>query len=394
MPGPGWYFVGPEEAAEVADVLASRELTRYRFGDAGAVSKAMALEREMAALLGVRHVLATNSGTSALLAALTALGIGPGDEVIVPGYTFIASIASVVFTGAVAVLAEVDESLTVDPADVAAKLTDRTKAIMPVHMLGAPADMDALLALARDAGCAVVEDAAQACGGSYRGTRLGALGDAGAFSLSVGKTMTAGDGGLLSTDDPDLYRHAFAFHDHGFAPDRAGVADDGPRLGLNLRVHELAAAVALAQARRLDVVLGRCRAIKDAVRAETAGIHGTSPRVVHDDGECATSHVLVYDDAARARRVAHGLGGDVLGASTKHNYARMAQLHKEFASGAVRYGTPGALPRTDDLLGRCVALSTGVVDGYLGTLGPITVLDEPDQAAQRARELRPVLESA
>jgi dTDP-4-amino-4,6-dideoxygalactose transaminase len=395
MPGPGWYFVGAEEEAEVADVLGSRELTRYRFGDPDATSKAMLLEREIAGLLGVRHVLAVNSGTSALLAGLTALGVGPGDEVIVPGYTFIASIASVVFTGATPVLAEVDTSLTLDPADVARRVTPRTKAIMPVHMLGAPADMDALLTIARDAGCAVVEDAAQACGGSYRGRRLGAIGDVGAFSLSVGKTMTAGDGGLLSTSSPDLYRHAFAFHDHGFAPERAGVTDEGPRLGLNLRMHELAAAVALAQARRLDAVLDRCRALKRVVAEAIGEVPGATRRVVHDpDGECATTYVLVYDDPARAARVAERLGGNVLGASTKHNYARMAQLHGELTSDRVRNGSPGALPATDDVLGRSVALSIGVVDGYLGTLGPINVLTKPEEGARLAAEVRAVLESA
>jgi dTDP-4-amino-4,6-dideoxygalactose transaminase len=125
---------------------------------------------------------------------------------------------------------------------VAAKLTSRTRAIMPVHMIGAPADLGRLMPLAAAAGCAVIEDCAQALGASYRGRRLGTLGAFGAYSLNTSKTITAGDGGLLVTDSEEVYRRAFAFHDHRFAPHRAGLIDEGPRIGLNLRMHELAAA--------------------------------------------------------------------------------------------------------------------------------------------------------
>ncbi|GAA1938476.1 hypothetical protein GCM10009738_09410 [Kitasatospora viridis] len=381
------------------EALRGRQLGRYRFGAEDTVSRTMQFEREMAGLLGSRHVLALNSCTSGLLAGLTALGVGPGDEVIVPGYTFIASIAAVLFTGARPVLAEIDESLTLDPDDVAAKITERTKAIMPVHMIGAPADLDRLLAIARTAGCAVIEDCAQACGASYRGRRVGTIGDIGAFSLNSGKMITAGDGGLLTTDSEALYRQAFAFHDHGFAPDRAGLVDEGPRMGLNLRLHELASAVGLVQARRLDGLLERCRTLKAAVRAELQDLPGVRERVIHDEGECGTVHVLLFDDPATATAVAAALGGRPLAASSKHNYALMGQLHAEFGRldgegrTAVGNGAPGDLPRTDDLLARSVALSVGVVDEYLGTLGEVTVLDSPEQAAAKTAEVRKVIES-
>ncbi|MEI7033331.1 DegT/DnrJ/EryC1/StrS family aminotransferase [Streptomyces pratensis] len=387
------------EEAEVLEALREGQLSRYRFGGETSSSKTMLFESEMARILGSEHVLALNSCTSGLLAGLTALGVGPGDEVIVPGYTFIASIASVLFTGARPVLAEIDESLTLDPDDVAAKITPATRAIMPVHMIGAPADMDRLTAIAEQAGCELIEDCAQACGGSYRGRRLGTIGAVGAFSLNTGKTITAGDGGLLVTDSTALYRQAFAFHDHGFAPDRAGLVDEGPRVGLNLRLHELAAAVGLAQSRKLDGILERCRVLKAAVRDELRGLPGVRERVVHDPGECATAHVLVFDDRALASAVAEALGGSTLAGSVKHNYAHMGQLHAEFARTdsagrpAVANAAPGSLPRTDDVLARSVALSVGVVDGYLGTLGEVTVLDTPEAAAAKTAAVRRTIES-
>lgn len=387
------------EEAEVLDALREGQLSRYRFGSEDSSSKTMLFEREMSRILDVEHVLALNSCTSGLLAGLTALGVGPGDEVIVPGYTFIASIAAVLFTGARPVLAEIDESLTLDPDDVAAKITPRTKAIMPVHMIGAPADMGRLTEIAERAGCALVEDCAQACGGSYRGRRLGTIGTFGAFSLNTGKTMTAGDGGLLATGSTALYRQAFAFHDHGFAPDRAGLVDEGPRMGLNLRLHELASAVGLAQSRKLDGILERCRGLKAAVGKELLGLAGVRERVIHDEGECATAYVMVFDDPAPAAAVAEALGGGTLARSVKHNYAHMGQLHAEFgrtdAEGrtAVGNGAPGSLPRTDDVLSRSVALSVGVVDGYLGTLGEVCVRDTPETAAAKTAVVRSTIES-
>lgn len=387
------------EQAEVLDVLREGHLSRYRFGAEASPSKTMLFEWEMASLLGAEHALALNSCTSGLLAGLTALGVGPGDEVIVPGYTFIASIAAVLFTGARPVLAEIDESLTLDPGDVAAKITPATKAIMPVHMIGAPADLDRLAEIAEQAGCVLVEDCAQACGGSYRGRRLGTIGAVGVFSLNTGKTMTAGDGGLLVTGSTALHRQAFAFHDHGFAPDRAGLVDEGPRMGLNLRMHELAAAIGLAQSRKLDGILERCRSLKAVVSEELRGLPGVRERVVHDEGECATAHVLVFDDPGLAAAVAGALGGATLAGSVKHNYAHMGQLHAEFARTdaegrpAVANAAPGSLPRTDDVLSRSVALSVGVVDGYLGTLGEVRVLDTPESAAVKTAAVRQTIES-
>jgi dTDP-4-amino-4,6-dideoxygalactose transaminase len=401
MPGPGWYFIDGEEERLVAEVIGSRELSRYRFdqGPDDAPSMVWHFEREVERYLGVPHCLGTNSCTTALLTALSALGIGPGDEVIVPGYTFIASIAAIVYARAVPVLAEVDDSLTLDPDDVRRKITPRTRAILCVHMLGAPCDMDALEAIAREHGLLLVEDVAQACGGEYRGRRLGSFGDAGAFSLNVFKTITAGDGGWLAVRDRDVYERAFAFHDHGFKPHRMGVADAESVLGLNFKMHELTGAVALAQVRKLPRILDAVRTQKRSL-AEAIGEVGRSrPRRLNDAaGECGSLLVLTFDGAATAREVAEALGVCTLLDSGRHYYGAMPQLlHRRvpYADGCPfdcaahpteRTYHRGMLPRTDDLLSRSVALSVGVVDSYLGAGFGVNVRSSPHEVRQVAEE--------
>jgi dTDP-4-amino-4,6-dideoxygalactose transaminase len=173
------------------------------------------------------------------------------------------------------------------------------------------------------------------------------------------------------------------------------VLDAGAGIGLNLRLHELASALGLAQVRKLDTILARCRATKAVLRDGLAELPGARERVVHDVvGDCATTHTLIFDDPAVARRVAADLGGDTLARSPKHNYARMAQLHPVLAGSAVSNGSPGALPRTDDILSRAVGLSVGVVDGYLGTLGGVTILDPPEVIVEKAGHIREVVERA
>jgi dTDP-4-amino-4,6-dideoxygalactose transaminase len=379
MPGPGLSLFGEEEEAEVLDVLKSRELSRYRFDEASASpSKVYLFEREFSALTGSAYCLGTNSCTSALFAGLLALGIGPGDEVIVPAYTFIASIAAIAYCGAVPVLAEIDESLLLDPADVAAKITRKTRAILAVHMLGAPCDLDALASLACAHGLLLIEDCAQAGGGSFLGRHLGTVGQFGAFSLNVFKTFTAGDGGVLLTGDRSLYESAFAIHDHGAAPLRLGVTEGPAIFGLNLRMHELTGAVALAQVRKLPRILGSLRRNKRQLADEIGELPGVRQRPVHDpDGECATVLAYTFESAEVAERVAAGLGTITLDRSGKHNYANMSQLwpgrHGAGQDPALPRAMPtlayqrGSLPRTDSLLARTVALSVGVVDSYLGT---------------------------
>ena len=276
MPGPGACWIGEEEKREVMEVLDSGWL--FRYGDPenpNFKQKVYAFEKRFAAYCGVDHALATSSGTGSLLVSLIALGLKPGDEVIVPAYTFVASYTAVIFAGLVPVLAEIDESLTLDPEDIERRITPKTKAILPVHMLGNPCDMDAIMDIADRRGLMVLEDACQAAGGSCRGRKLGSIGRMGAFSLNVFKTITAGDGGVVITNDRELYERAFAVHDQGHHPHRTGV-EVGQRsiLGLNFRVNELVGALALAQLGKIDRIVNTLRE-----EGEIQGAHRRSGRV-------------------------------------------------------------------------------------------------------------------
>jgi len=290
----------------------------------------------------------------------------------------------------VPVLAEIDESLNLDPADVERRITARTKAIMPVHMLGSPCDMDPILDIARRRGLRVIEDACQAAGGSYRGRRLGTLGQIGAFSLNIFKTITAGDGGAIVTDDSELYERAFAIHDQGHRPHRTGV-EVGERslLGLNFRMNELTGAVALAQLRKVDRLLATLRHKKARLKERIADIPGVRFRRLPDPGgECATLCTVLFDDPERAARVAGRLGTATVDRSGWHVYANMEHVNRWLAEHGRPHGQ-GAYPRTDDILGRAINLSVGVVDAGLGSAFGINVLstdDEIDEAARTFRE--------
>ena len=257
MPGPGSYLIGEEERRHVAEVMETGYLSRYGSeSDPRFKHKVVTLERLFAERSSVKHALAVNGGTGALMASLVALGVGPGVEVLVPGYTFVASISAVLAVGGVPVLAEIDESLTMDPRDLEAKITPRTKVIMPVHMLGNPSDMDAIMEIARKHKLLVLEDCCQALGATYKGKAIGTYGDIGAFSLNINKTITSGDGGIVITNNTALYERAFGYHDQGHKPLRMGL-EIGKRsiLGINLRMNELSGAFALGQLEKLDRIL-------------------------------------------------------------------------------------------------------------------------------------------
>ena len=390
MPGPGAYWIGEEEKKEVLEVLDSGRLFRYgNLDDPKFPHKSYTFEQEFSRYCGVRHALATSSGTSALLIAIQALGLKPGDEVIVPAYTFVASYSAIIFAGCVPVLAEIDESLTLDPEDVRRRITPRTRAIMPVHMLGNPCQMDALLAIAREHDLAIVEDACQAGGGSYHGRKLGSLGQAGAFSLNIFKTITAGDGGVFITDDDDLYERAFAYHDQGHKPLRAGV-EVGHRsiLGLDFRISELQAAVALAQLRKLDSLLATLRAKKKRLKDLIADTPGIRFRPLGDpDGDCATLCTVIFSSAEKAVRVCQVLGTGTVSRSGWHVYANMEHINHYLQSVGQPCGK-GAYPHTDDILSRAVNLSVGVVDAGLGAGFGISILSTDDEIRQTAEKFR------
>lgn len=390
MPGPGADLIGKEEIQQVLEVLESGYLFRYgNAGDPRFKHKVYTFEQEFGKYLGVKHALCLSSGTGALWAALMASGIEPGDEVIVPAYTFVATYTSTIFAGAVPVLAEIDESLTIDPAAIEKRITPKTKAIIPVHMLGNPCNMDAIMGIAKKHGLTVIEDACQAGGASYRGRRVGSIGQMGAFSLNIFKTITAGDGGVVVSDDLELYERAFGYHDQGHCPHRSGV-EVGKRsiLGLNLRVNEIVGALALAQLGKLERILATLRSNKAKFRELIGEIAGVHFRTINDpEGECATLLTVLFDDAARAGRVCQALNTTTVDHSGWHVYANMEHVGKWLAQAGQPHGR-GAYPRTDDILSRAVNLGVGVVDAGLGSAFGINIHANEEDIRAAAEKFR------
>ncbi|NPV86109.1 MAG: DegT/DnrJ/EryC1/StrS family aminotransferase [Anaerolineae bacterium] len=390
MPGPGTFFFGDEERQEVMEVMQSGYLCRYGSDDdPNFKQKVYTLEREFARFTGAQYCVAVNSGTSALMAALVALGIRPGDEVLVPGYTFIASMSAVLAVGGVPVLTEIDESLTMDAVDAENKISPRTRFILPVHMLGNPCDMTRIMALAKKYNLHVVEDCCQALGGGYQGRKLGTIGALGAFSLNIYKVINAGDGGMLITNDQTLYQRAFAFHDQGHLPLRKGV-EIGNRtlIGLNMRMNELTGAYALGQLRKLERILNTLRAkkalFKQAIQA--GGLEGITFRRIHDPEECATLLTVQFETEELAAQAARALNSKVVFNSGWHVYHNMEQLLEYRTADGRQPYHKNMLPRTDSILKRSINLSVGVIDPGLGADFGITPLSTEAEIHQKAEE--------
>ena len=368
MAGPGSYWFGKEEIDAVMEVIKSGYLFRYGSEtDPKFLHKVSILEKEFARYCKADFALATTSGTSALLASTVALGLKPGDEIIVPAYTFVASYTSVIFPGIVPVLAEIDESLTLDPNDIEHRITPKTKAIMPVHMLGNPCNMDKIMAIAKKHKLLVLEDACQALGASYKGKKIGTIGNIGAFSLNIFKTINTGDGGLIITNDKSLHEIAFGVHDQGHKPSRLGV-EVGNRnvLGLNFRMNELTASVALAQLGKLDKIVATLREKRAKLKKLISTEKGFKFRTLNDpDGDCATLCVVIFDSSEKAAKVSKALGSKTVDHSGWHVYANMEHVLAHLKKVGQPH-TKGSYPKTDDILSRAMIISVGVVDGGLG----------------------------
>jgi dTDP-4-amino-4,6-dideoxygalactose transaminase len=296
---PGGLEIGEEERKEVLEVLDRKYLFRY-YGPQEYPSKVRELEVTFADMVGSQHALAVNSCTSALITALIAVGVGPGDEVIVPGYTFFASCAAIVGAKAIPVVAEVDETLTLDPDDLERKITPYTKAVIPVHMRGVPCDMGRIMKIARKHDLKVVEDVAQACGGTYKGKYLGTFGDCGCFSFQYHKIITSGEGGIITTDDPLLYDRCMGYHDAAacWRPERFGEERYEGELfcGVNFRMSELTGAVMLAQLRKLDGLLALLKKNQHMILDGLKGVQGITPRPVNDPAGDIGICIIFYLD--------------------------------------------------------------------------------------------------
>ncbi|MGI8912300.1 MAG: DegT/DnrJ/EryC1/StrS family aminotransferase [Chloroflexota bacterium] len=395
---PGASFIGEEERREVLEVLERRSL--FRFYGPETPDKVATLEREFAAKIGTSWALGLTSGTAALKVGLAALAIGPADEVIVPAITFIASAGAVLSHRAYCVFAECDDSLGLDPVDVARKITPRTRAIMPVHLGGVACDLAPLLAVAKEHGIPIIEDCAQSAGASYHGRRIGSWGGVGAFSFQTQKIITAGEGGLITTSDAAMYERAFRYHDHGgYRFGREGVRVSGSTaaageeeaappaaqlaacVGEVYRMGELAGAVALAQVRKLDGILARARRNKRRLLDGLAGLRGWRFRTVPDAaGDAGTRLHLLLDDPSQVNSFCRAMRAEGIPIARVYDglpvYAADQILHRrpswaaDDAEAQRRplvpqgdpYGSPvsyamGMCPRSEALLTRALVLA-------------------------------------
>ena len=281
--------LGSDELREVEEVFASGQLTQG--------PKVEAFEKVVAGRVGAAHGIATTSATTALHLAVAALGIGPGDEVLVPDFTFPATANVVVQQGARPVLVDVDPStFTVALDDLAAKVTDRTKAIIPVHAFGLAADMDPIVAFAEERGLAVIEDAACAIGTTYHGRPVGTIGTLGCFSFHPRKAVTTGEGGMVTTNDPAMADRLRLLRNHGGRRSEGRFTFEAA--GFNYRLSDILAAIGLAQMRRLDGVITEKRRLADVYRGVLSGLSGaTLPIEPTWGGHVYQSFVLLLDEA-------------------------------------------------------------------------------------------------
>lgn len=399
---PGGLEIGDEERDAAARVIGTKRLIRF-YGpddpDDGVIfSEVDEFEKEFSEKIGTPYALGVTSCTAALMTSLAALGVGPGDEVILPSYTFIASASAILAIGAIPVIAEVDDSLTLDPKSVRDNITPYTKAIVPVHMRGMPVQIDTIMEIAREHRLRVVEDVAQSAGATYGGRRLGAFGDIGAFSLQMHKIITTGEGGVLTTRDPELLFRAKCFHDSASEFRGAAWQDPDPSVrdsfvafpGMNFRMAEITGAIGRVQLRRLDDLIDRMRVHKAVLRKAVEDTGRVQMRRVTDAGEAATSLIFFTEDPQRAGRVSEALNAE--GVETKvlyvegehdwHVYACWRDILAKrtwnpqgypfsMAHREINYGVDQC-PRSLDLLGRAV---------HINVPPQLTALDVEETAA-------------
>ena len=375
----GAALLGQEEADALAAVVAGRALFRYK-GERVA-STVADFERATCDVLGCRYAVAVANGTAALRGALAALGVGCGDEVIVPAFTFIATVNAVIAAGAVPVFAEVDDTLGLDCTDLAAHITDRTAAIIAVHLENVACDLDGVLDVASRHDVPVIEDAAQALGATYRGRAVGTFGALGTFSLQQEKNITAGEGGIVTTDDETLYLRASRYQDQGgqfvtsYASGRGEELTE-PYAGENLRMGELAGAVAGVQLARLPAILASLRASKARVLERVGDVAGLVRRRRPDpEGDGSSSITWFLADPPTAKRFAAAVRAEGVPSAQMYGgrpvYLSPAVLDRRTASGKGgpwacaehptdrTYGK-GLCPRTEALVGRSVIVPLGV----------------------------------
>jgi len=377
----GAELIGKEEIKEIMDVMETGILMRYGFDkERKGVFKVQEFEEAFARYSQAKYALGVTSGSTALKVALVAMDVGPGDEVIVPAFTFIATYEAVLEVGAIPIVADIDETLNLDPGDIEKRITPYSKAVIPVHMCGAPARIDKIMAVARKNKLLVLEDNAQASGGSYRGKKLGTFGDMGIFSFDYYKTLTTGEGGMVLTDNKDFYLRAEWYHDHGHDhnPNFSRAFEGRTILGFNYRMNELQGAVGLAQLRKLDTIIAEQKKNKQAVKDVLSKIKGIKFRDNPDpEGDTATFLAFNLPDENAAGRFQKALSGE--GVDTvcfkknlwhylpnwEHFLARSTANSKKYPftdpsyKGKFNYDR-STIPRAEDILGRTLVMNISV----------------------------------
>lgn len=371
--------IGQSEIDAVVQVLQGKTLFRF-LAEGEGHSWAREIEKWYCQEVGRTYGLAVSSGTASLVSALHGIDVGPGDEVIIPAYTFIATAAAVIAVGAVPVIAEIDASLNMDPEDLEAKITPYTKAIVPVHMRGVPARMNEIMAVANKYELLVVEDVAQSNGGLYQGQRLGSLGHVGCFSFQQYKIITSGEGGILVTDDQRIFDRARMQHDCAarfWEGSQGSDRYDFVLSGENYRFSELSAALVWAQRLRLAPILERCRAVKRRASIGLSEVSGITLQDVPDPaGDCGITLNFFVPDAVLAERFGEALQAENIDCGTVHDkripdrhiYSywpfmmsglaedRRAPWKSPWYRGQVKGYSPDQCPRSLDYLARAIMI--------------------------------------
>jgi len=379
---PGYEILGEEEKKGILDVLSRKVLFRYEFHqEREGIYKVGEFESEFARYCDVNYALAVSSGTAALKVALSALGIGPGDEVITQGFTFVATWETILDIGAIPVFAEIDDTLCLDPDDIENKISPRTKAIIPVHMCGAQARIEEIMSVADNHGIPVIEDTAQACGGKLNGKALGSFGKMGTFSFDSVKTITTGEGGMIITNDKELYIRASEYHDHGHDhdPNVGRGLEKRNFIGLNYRMMEIQGALGLAQLKKLDsIILTRQRNNKGRLKEALSQIDQITFRKTPDpEGDTATFLIFFLPTTEKAKTFNRVMGEEGVGAiywydNTWHYYEKWEHLleGKSLTSSGYPFKTESgetrcrynreALPKTAGLLSRALTIPINI----------------------------------
>ena len=380
----GAELIGQEEIKEVVEILETGVLMRYGFdAQRKGMFKVREFEEAFAKYCGTNYALGVTSGSAALKVALTALDIGPGDDVLVPAFTFLATYEAVMEVGAIPIMVDIDETLNLDPKEIAKKKTPYTKAVIPVHMCGSAACIDTILEEARKHKLLVLEDNAQGCGASFKGKKLGAFGDMGCFSFDYVKTVTTGEGGMVITNNKDLYHRAEWYHDHGHDhnPKVSRALEGRTILGFNYRMNELQGALGLAQLRKLDYICSEQRKNKKIIKDALAQVPGVQFRKLPDpEGDSATFLAFNLPEEGVAltyQKLLAAEGVDTVCYKNnlwhyvpnwEHFLARSTAISKKYPfadpsyKGKIEYSR-ASIPYAEDILGRTLVIQIMVKMG-------------------------------